>query len=745
MKFLIDYAANDTECPPLFRTYLKEVLEGDTESLTERVQICFRHAQLRHYYDFGLRFRHQLEMHTVYDHSSVELSPPKLVIPEWYHHTAEPTTTQLTPGQVADLDSVVSLSDVTESDQDMSEEFELGETESEDTAFDGDYENDQATESMISRLHALGGEQRPRRQASSVSPASNQTAQAAASLAFSANSQEGTGPPPSATQRLRRSIQPVPRTESRNLLYGRADRTKPDWRVSSWYKGGRQPPLAARLETVINFLTEEDVDRCINWETRFAEISAYLEWLERGDDRHQLNNASQETRAMFDDAVTKAKAHMLFEKHHYDPTPVVFKRPPQTPLRSTRLNKTTNTPGRSNLLPRSITPRPLDSLNKFPLDALDNRLFYGRFVEHGKKWWQRIAASQDLDAIPADAEDPLEQANLAYIEAKSFDSSSRGVNMARPADGARGWAVERGARRAGLQQVLRALPTNLPSQLNTSWRRAILATPAVMLRKARESADGPQWTPPRLDRSQLPEELETMPYTVSYREQLKKIKKMREKAWSRGENKYGRDPNWVTLPRNFVNGEPLVSRLVDFEMQARRDLLKQCYTAAEMLKAAERRVPRPLLNAVLSLLEGEEEGRFPHYVVPEGVDLADDEWEEQAGQRPVPKYLDQDDVKWLKFLAGECVNGRNWTGRFVPDTPKDKFRLFLIFATRVQKLLDDKDPEGLFSQHDAAVGVEALLEAVNAGTGSSAVTKCEFHPYDACAWLDRMKDSGHLR
>ncbi len=236
-----------------------------------------------------------------------------------------------------------------------------------------------------------------------------------------------------------------------------------------------------------------------------------------------------------------------------------------------------------------------------------------------------------------------------------------------------------------------------------------------------------------------------MPYTVSYREQLKKIKKMREKAWSRGENKYGRDPNWVTLPRNFVNGEPLVSRLVDFEMQARRDLLKQCYTAAEMLKAAERRVPRPLLNAVLSLLEGEEEGRFPHYVVPEGVDLADDEWEEQAGQRPVPKYLDQDDVKWLKFLAGECVNGRNWTGRFVPDTPKDKFRLFLIFATRVQKLLDDKDPEGLFSQHDAAVGVEALLEAVNAGTGSSAVTKCEFHPYDACAWLDRMKDSGHLR
>ena len=759
----------------MFKTYLEEVaLRPGPGDLTGRVQALFRHAQPRDY-NFGPTFMHQLEMHTVYNYSSEgtgseDASPTLPPISDWNQPMAEPTTTQLTPtqltpGPVADLDSVGSPSEATESDQNMSDEYELVETESEDAASDGDYEDededDQVTEAMLDRLHALEGERRPRRRTPSVLPASNQPtpaaasaalprtsnqpAQAAASSAFPGTSQEGTGQLSSAIQRLRQSIQPLRRTGSRNLLYGMADRTGPDWRVSSWYKGGRQPPLAARLETVINFLTDEDVDRCINWETSFAEISAYLQWLEHDDDRHQLDNASQETRAMFDDAATKVKVHVLFEKHHYDPTTVVIRKPPQTSLTSTRLNWTANIPGRSKLLPRSITPRPLDPINRLPMGALGNRSFYDRFAEDGKKWWQRIAASQNLDAIPADAEGPLERANLAYIEAQSFDSSSRGENLAPPADGAQSWAVERGARRAGLQQVLRAVPTNLPSQLNTSWRRAILATPAATLRKARESAEIPQWTPPSLDRSQLPEQLETMPYTVSYRERLKKIKMMREVAWLRGEDKYGRDPNWVTLPQSFVNGNPLVSRLVDLDAQARRDLLKQCYTAVEMLKAAGRRVPRPLLNAVRVLLEGEGESRFPHYVVPEGVDLAVDEWEEQAGQRPVPKCLDLDDVKWLKFLAGECVNGRNWTGRLVPDTPKDKYRLFLIFATRVQKLLDDKNPEGLFSQHDAKVSVEDLLGAVNAGTGSTAVAKYEFHPYEACAWLDRMKESGHVR
>ena len=478
------------------------------------------------------------------------------------------------------------------------------------------------------------------------------------------------------------SIQPLPRTVNFDALEGVLNQTGPDWLESSWYNGQRQPPLAVRLKTIINFLADEDVDRCINWEAKFAAISSYLEWLAHSDDREQLEHASLITRAMFNDAVTKAKTHVLFEKHHYEPTRVELEMPLEPLTKSTRLNWMTNmndwrpplrssVPDRSGLLPRPIPPR----------------------------------------------------APTNGGEAQSEPGKPE-------------------TRRAGLQQLLQALPTNLPSRVNTRWRQPIFPVPAAVLRKARERASGLHWTPPSLGRSQLPEQLEPMPYTVAYRERLERIKMMRGLARRRVEDRHARHPAW-TVPRNVINSNPFVGEMVGPNIQSNRDLLRQCYTAVAMLKAAERRVPRPLLTAVLEVAE---RARGIHRV-PEGVELADDEWEEARGGwgQALPMLLDLDEVKWLKFLAGECVNGRNWTGRFVPDTPKDKYRLFLIFAARVQKLLDDKNPEGLFSQHDAEVTVEELLEAVNAGTDSSAVTKREFHPYEACAWLDRMNESGHVR
>jgi hypothetical protein len=138
-------------------------------------------------------------------------------------------------------------------------------------------------------------------------------------------------------------------------------------------------------------------------------------------------------------------------------------------------------------------------------------------------------------------------------------------------------------------------------------------------------------------------------------------------------------------------------------------------------------------------------GEFVGWEVPrQEVRLAEEEWEMVDGER-VPRYLDPGEVEWLKFLGGECVNGGNFTGRVLPDTPRDKYRLFQLFAKKVKKLLDDRNPQGLFSSHDATVEVEDLLRSINAGKNSSAVTKHEFKPHDACKWLDRMKDRGYLR
>jgi len=412
------------------------------------------------------------------------------------------------------------------------------------------------------------------------------------------------------------------------------DQTGLDWELDSWYKGRRQPPLAARLDTVVKFLAEEDVDRCMNWETKFQEVTSYLEWLAQDDDRHQVKNASSEIQAMFDDAVTKVKAHVLFEAHHYGPTPVEITKPLERPLTSTRFN-----------------------------------------------WLTKLH------------DQPLLTGDVAS------GNSSR-----------------------------------LPKSLS-----------ATTLRKIHERIDGPQWTPPSLEPSQLPEQIETMPYTISYRKWLKEITMLRKLAWSRVEDDYERDGRLAGLPQALIYGGPFVRRVVGLDTQASQELLKQCYTAVEMLRAAHHRVPRPLLGAVLDLLARAEQGEFRHHLVPNGVRLAGDEWEQVGGQT-VPRYLDSDDVQWLKFLAGECVNDGNWRGHFAPDaSSKAKDRLFLIFATRVQKLLDDKNPEGVFSRHGAEIQVEDLLRAINAGKDSSAVSKHEFHLDDARACLKRMEETGHVR
>ncbi|KAK4105706.1 hypothetical protein N658DRAFT_463272 [Parathielavia hyrcaniae] len=552
------------------------------------------------------------------------------------------------------------------------------------------------------------------------------------------------------------------------------DQTGPDWEANSWYKDSRQPPLAARLDTVVKFLAEEDVDRCLDWEAKFEEVVAYLEWLANQDDRHQLDNASPQTQAMFNDALNKAKAHVLFQEHHYNPTPLEIAKPRTSPLRSTRLNwmvggqawplpsRTSSLPDRRTLLPRSAPPRTPGPVNRMLVDRPEDDHLYEQLAQDERQWWQPIAGN-DLEHIPTNAENSQERNNMAYVEDRSFHSSAHGTNTGwirtdpagtgRPTSlpsgralrpgSPKSWAMERGARRAGLQQALRALPTNpTTAELHTPWRRLVLPVPAATLRQACESADGPQWTPPSLDPSQLPEQLDPLQHTVDYRDRLRTIKMSRKVALMQVDAQHAGDPRWPALPPNLVNGGPFARPVLDAKAEARRDMLRLCRTTVAMLEAAYRRVPRPLLEAVLRMVR--EGAKGDEARLPEGVELAGDEWE-QVGRERRPRYLDHEEVMWLKFLTGEYVNSKNWERRFVPDTPRDKYRLFLLFAQKVQKLLDDANPQGLFSRHDAEVEVEDLLAAINAGKDSSAVTKYEFQPHDACCWLDRLNKSGHVR
>ncbi|KAK3310232.1 uncharacterized protein B0T15DRAFT_498383 [Chaetomium strumarium] len=727
VQFLIDYAAHDAECAPLFKAYLEEVvLKPGAEDLRRQVEYHLRNPEIRNY-NLGETFLRELRQYTIYDQlypeSNLDGTLPSVPIPKQFQPRRQTSLGQT----IVDLDELDSP----------------GRDEDEDWA---------AEEERASNQVRPSGAARPR----------------------------------STDALLRRlqSIRLLPRTEDAATID--TGQNGPDWHLDSWYRDRLEPPLAARLDTIVKFLADEDVDRCMGWVAKFEEVVSYLEWLAFDNGHLQLQDASPQTRAMFNDAVTKARAHALFERHHYAPTPLEITRPFKTPLKPTRLSWMVDTqdwplpshnpvPDRSHLLPRSIPPRPPSPVNRMLLDNPDDGPIFDQFVEDEKRWWQRTSGGDDDDDIPSDAEDDAERNNLAYIESAAFHGSAENSNNDPPSP-RREWATDRGTRRAALQHALRSYATTITATNSTTTphRRLILPFPASALLRACKRIDGPQWTPPRI--TLTPEQisqLDTMRHTLAYHARLAHIKRMRALARLRVEGEDGTTGSAVAvlLPRNFVNGGPFVWRMLDADAQRWADLLGRCRVVGVLLTLAEKRVPRALLGKVLEMVErgkkAAEETEDGRVEVPQEVKLARDEWVRRPGSDDdednndemetamvVPRPMDPDELQWLRFLAtGQCVNRKNWTGRFVPDTPREKYKLFRIFATRVQRLLDDANPEGLFSRHDAEVTVEELLAAINAGAGKEgdtgggrfAVTRCAFVPSDACCWLDRMRKSGHVR
>lgn len=772
MQFLIDYAANDPECPRLFRAYLEEVVLNPSlgEEIALKIDYHLRNPDIRKY-RLGPTFLRHLEDYSIYDQvfpiGETVIQRPFAPIPERYRPgtgvvTIPPPELEHFAGSVKEIKLDASVAEEEEEPVELEEEGE-GEEEAPREAGEPRVEVEEDEDASDGPSTAR---RRYTRTASTVSRRSGH----GIGMAWAV---QGTGKYAQLFRRLG-AIPSLPASRSWDSLHpDDIDRTGPDWVIDSWHKGRRHPPLGVRLETIVNFLADEDVDRAMFWEMQFAEVVSYLEWLAFEDDKSQLWKANAQTRAIFNDAVTKAKAHVLFEKHHYEPTPLEITKPSRTPLKSTRLSWMVNShnwpvpshntvPDLSNLLPRAIPPRPSKPVNEISID--DNpstSQIYDTFVEHEKAWWQRIAGRSDPD-IPADAEDDTELANLAYIESAAFDSFSRpdtigftrtdpttnlpllpDDTLSIPSDPV-SWARERGARRAGLQQMLRASHPYLlthPGSLSAALpnkRPILFPLPASRLKVILQQASGPQWTPPALPASQLPPPAELDPFytLITYRAQLSHLKKMREIARLRVEDRYGGDRRWTTLPRNIITGAPFVWRMVDPDVQAGQDLLKECLIVVKTLQAGAWKVPRELLNRVLDLVGRTMDG-----------DVGREEWELYGGEEEGGvRYVDGPELKWLRLLGGgECVNRGNWTGRFTPDEPWDQYKLFLIFARRVQKLLDDPNPEGLFARYDAKVTVEELLKMINAGADSGAVIKCEFKPYDVCCWLDRMKESGHVR
>ena len=488
-----------------------------------------------------------------------------------------------------------------------------------------------------------------------------------------------------------------------------------DWTTPSKYKGGTLPPLAQLLKSTINFLAEEDVDRCENWDRRFQEVVDHLFWLGCEDvEDNQVLLASPKTRAMYEKAVMMAKTHVVFEKHHYGITLRKIGKEPRAPVYPNRLAWVGQPQGATRLkeaLPRPVCPRLLETVHPMELQEAEENAILDAFA---------------LDETRYHNEYMLQEDNMARIEDDAYLDGLKGMPWKFSQNPATvnktDWARDRGTRRAGLQQILRALGAN---ENQTQWEysklQVVLPIDAATWRSSLRRITNPAWKLPSCDFSQDCTNYDPLFFTWWYARTADNIASAREIARRRTYSES------VRLSKNLPLGGPFVWREVGDADANIHEQMRMCEVALDVLRAANRRTPRPLLRRMLDV-----------------VALA------AADRDPGPGSFDGhhchfEDVQWIKFVCGRSVNEGTWSGRFHPDTPKAKYKRFLSFATRVQRLLDDPGPDGLFAEADAAVTVEELLEVLNAGWDSSAIGRYQFNPFEASAWLRRMHKSRHVR
>ncbi|KAK4193464.1 hypothetical protein QBC35DRAFT_543455 [Podospora australis] len=558
---------------------------------------------------------------------------------------------------------------------------------------------------------------------------------------------------------------------------GQPDRSGPDWNDPSTFLGHPQPPLARRLETIINFLAEEDVDRFPSWESQLESTIDYLQWLWCHDEAKQIYNAGNLTKAMFNQALNMVIAHLEFEKYHYTPTKLHLTEPDPVPLVSTRLHAFANPRDypKRNLLSQLTQPRPSSPVNRLMIGQFGGSDTAGSTLQDHLATSQRDERELWRPRTPPSSPqftDTEKANNLAAIEAETFDKFAntgtnrnwvRGDNVGwvnltdvhgkidvvledgevvNP-DEAQSWAKVRGAMRAGLQTMLRNFLSDENDSLDSPHKRLVLPPDAYRIKRVVEAADGPQWRPPAIsDEEVIPWILrEPMPYTISFKGFAEEMNPLRRVAYMEVLRDYASRRINVKLPKNVIIGGPIVWRELAGETQDSKDLLQSCITLREVLRAAYEKTPRDLLHRVVTILENSKAGKL-NFSAPEGINLYPQEY---ATDNRTIRKVNAEELEWLRFLTTECVNLTSWKP-LEPSTPKERYRLFHIFANRVKKLLDDKNPHGLFSRWDNVVEVETLLRAINAGVGTSAGHhKVQFDPYEACSHLDRMAATGHVK
>ncbi|KAL8304819.1 hypothetical protein RB600_007952 [Gaeumannomyces tritici] len=500
------------------------------------------------------------------------------------------------------------------------------------------------------------------------------------------------------------------------------------------FYGQAQPSAGERLGHIYNFLADEDPFTCPDWEAKVVETMDYIHFLKTSP-----MSFRKQTLDLLENVSGQLQSHLEFIKHtSRDPVEPRMPRPDgvKTPALSLPPNP------RNNLgLVRGAggVPRARKVLHR-PPTMVNNLVGYFRDSDfHIKK----LAASEDAMWSSR----PASESNLAEEEQARYQLGllNPGMNSGWPSnmsDSPASYATVRGLRRAGLQMCLSQLDSSENSSVQTVWSRVVPPAKASDLLIMQKSASRIQFTPIAIPREEAKDrDVGGSPYTRHMHHYWRVFDRWWDEARKSTEVNHGsfsvlaeegasartRQGQWVALPRPRV---AYVNHGLPSAAEHAHQMLKVCKAISALMDRSSLVAPRQLIFRCVELRDLGQEGGEPS---AEALRWRDVDRTENGRLR----LLNETELGFLRLLTQSSVN-RDMMQQLGVQAP-----LYLVFADRLQRILDDLSPEGLFPTNEKQVSVDDLLSEMHKGT-MGVNEKIHFSVHDACRWLDRLSEEGRI-
>ncbi|KAL6837029.1 hypothetical protein V8C40DRAFT_279046 [Trichoderma camerunense] len=512
-----------------------------------------------------------------------------------------------------------------------------------------------------------------------------------------------------------------------------------------WYIEGPRIQLARAK----NFLADEDTDRTVDWQRKFAELKEYFGYLSsiwQGEDWiHDL-----------EEAINMQRVHQIFENYYYGKPELIVDAPTDLlPGQSKRLPQVPGSNiayrGESGVQRNLLGPRRLlhadvasvhDRQYEMSADVL-RRDYLEPYRSDSEKFW--TASPFAATTVPA---------NLAACENKTYEECIKGgiVKTARflaskddihPPHQSHDSALEvnrkaleafakfRGGKRAALQQCLNIFTHN--ENLKMCKTKQVLTLPEPPVDKKLDMGiiyPHKMYADPPVKESRDP-----WAYTRAY--QWFKKEEQRWAEWTRehaikksyDHKRCLKSGNPIMeLPRNWKG--PVLPDLMDRDMSRTYKFLRRCQKILQGLKRAKNRAPR---DFIIGLLEAVNTG-LAAKPTPEEMNMRFSEHEFETTDGGVTfaiANLRPTEAAWLEYI---CQPSRNRPLELEESLGKQGE----IMLSRVTKMMQDIDPFSLFRDTEPKT-MEKFLSELNATCGGK-VKRYEFTEKDVKQLAPKLRD-----